>query len=337
MNNPRISIVIPMYNQEKYIAECIDSILEQDFEDYEIIIIDDCSTDNSVKIVSERYLTHKNIRLIKSGINLGHARAKNIVISTSRGDYITFIYPNDFIAKNYLSKLYYYAEKTQFEIINMGITKYKLVNNEWKIKDTLNAVNEIVSMPNKVDRLYHMCSNKSVCNMGGKLYEASFIKMNSLMYEDFYVDNVIFHFRTLYYAKNYLLIPDNLYCIREMSNDAIRNQFIEKSRIILKEAIKVLPFLNKYFWEMSDIRDNEKLCQAIINFFFEMYFDHCYVTSLDQQIRTDFNRMKYEVLQTEFQQNYLFVNCLIEFYLKNRFGDGLKIKQLDGSSHKDLD
>lgn len=88
----KISIIIPVYNSEKYIRRCLNSILNQTFQDFEIILIDDNSKDNSLKIVSEIEKTHKDkIKILKNAKNVGAGASRNKGLKIASGEYITFI------------------------------------------------------------------------------------------------------------------------------------------------------------------------------------------------------------------------------------------------------
>ena len=99
-----ISIIIPFYNTEKYIRECLDSIKNQTFSDYECLMIDDGSTDNSRKI-AEEYLNDPRFKILGDK-HIGFPLSKNLGLDNAKGDYITFIDSDDFIEKDYLSILY---------------------------------------------------------------------------------------------------------------------------------------------------------------------------------------------------------------------------------------
>ena len=114
---PAISIIIPMYNTEKYVSECLDSILAQTFDDYEVIIVDDCSTDSSCHIVEE-YIPKftkngtERLRLVRSKVNSGGAGApRNIGLSLSRGEYVFFMDSDDAITQTAMEELYSVAQK----------------------------------------------------------------------------------------------------------------------------------------------------------------------------------------------------------------------------------
>lgn len=93
------SIIIPIYNVEKYLAQCIDSVLAQSFTDYELILVDDGSTDNSGKICDEYQAKYSKIKVIHKS-NGGQATARNVGTSEASGDYILYIDSDDYIVDN---------------------------------------------------------------------------------------------------------------------------------------------------------------------------------------------------------------------------------------------
>jgi len=102
MNNQKVSIITPLYNSEKYIAEAIDSVLLQSYTDFEMIIIDDCSQDNSVKVVKRYH--DKRIQLIRLEANNGAGIARNTGINAAKGRYIAFLDSDDLWLPNKLEK-----------------------------------------------------------------------------------------------------------------------------------------------------------------------------------------------------------------------------------------
>lgn len=93
---PRISVIVPVYNVEKYICRCIDSVLAQTFPDFELILVDDGSADSCPRICDEYAARDKRIRVIHQD-NCGVSAARNTGIETSSGEYITFIDSDDYI------------------------------------------------------------------------------------------------------------------------------------------------------------------------------------------------------------------------------------------------
>ena len=102
---PLISVIIPIFNAERHIRKCIESVLAQTYENFEIICIDDCSSDKTKDIVSSLRLTDKRIKLISNRTNLGASASRNRGIKEASGDYITFVDADDHISKNALECL----------------------------------------------------------------------------------------------------------------------------------------------------------------------------------------------------------------------------------------
>lgn len=115
-DNPEISVVMPAYNASRYIAITIKSILQQDFKNFELIIADDCSTDNTVEIISS--FNDQRIRLIHTEQNTGSAKyPRELAIEQSRAPYICWIDSDDTVAPDYLSQLLTTKIKTGADIV----------------------------------------------------------------------------------------------------------------------------------------------------------------------------------------------------------------------------
>lgn len=117
MESIKISVIIPVYNVEKYIRECVESVLNQTLKDIEIIAVNDGSRDNSIKIIEE-YLSDARLRIINKE-NGGASFARNIGMKAARGEYIYFIDSDDFIEEDVLEILYRkeFLEKYNFRFI----------------------------------------------------------------------------------------------------------------------------------------------------------------------------------------------------------------------------
>lgn len=113
MNEPLFSIIIPVYNCEKYIKETLDSIFEQDFNDYEVICIDDCSTDGSYDLLLAAQKKYENLKVIKNNVNMHQGAARNRGIEASKGKYLWFVDSDDLLEKNVLKNLSIYLLSIQ--------------------------------------------------------------------------------------------------------------------------------------------------------------------------------------------------------------------------------
>lgn len=123
MDNPLVSIIIPCYNSELFIAEAVESILNQDYRNFELIIIDDCSTDNSVQIINKYAESDNRIRLIKLEQNKGVANARNIGFENVKGDLISSLDSDDIWLPGKLSFQVEYMKSNNCDIFTCGFYK----------------------------------------------------------------------------------------------------------------------------------------------------------------------------------------------------------------------
>lgn len=125
---PKISVIVPVYNAGKYINRCVDSILAQTFTDFELILVDDGSLDDSL-IICKKYVERDNRVNVVSQTNGGPSKARNLGLKMSKGQYITFIDADDYILENYLKAL---VEGSADFVLSGYTNFYEEFNNEFK-------------------------------------------------------------------------------------------------------------------------------------------------------------------------------------------------------------
>lgn len=219
-NIPAVSIVIPMYNAEKYISECLDSILAQTFDDYEVIIVDNCSTDNSAVVV-ESYIpkfTAEKLQLVRRKINSGSAAvSRNTGTRLSRGKYIIFMDSDDVIMPDALTELYTTAEKFGVDIVYCE--KYYRAPGETVTTDKSQLKEEtlqrggFVSKPtlmseNLAERIKEFYEHKFIALPWNQIIRRDFIVENNIEYPDLRQgEDFVFGFYELCLAEKILRIP----------------------------------------------------------------------------------------------------------------------------------
>lgn len=120
MIQPFFSVVIPVYNSEYFIKDCVESVLKQDFKNFELILINDGSIDNSGKICDDYALKDERIRIIHQR-NTGVSAARNRGIEVSSGEYVTFIDSDDYVETEYLSKFHQLFEEYDYDLGISGV------------------------------------------------------------------------------------------------------------------------------------------------------------------------------------------------------------------------
>lgn len=126
IKKPLISIIVPIYNVEPYLQKCVDSVLNQTFQNYELILVDDGSTDNSSKICDEYANKYDYITVIHQN-NAGVSAARNTGLDSSKGEYIFFLDSDDWIERNALEKLISLIKKNN---LDLAIIEIKETDNE---------------------------------------------------------------------------------------------------------------------------------------------------------------------------------------------------------------
>lgn len=114
-----ISIILPVYKVQKFIGKCIESIINQSFRDFELIIVDDCGGDSSMEICTEKLLgSNLDYRIIKNSSNYGLSTSRNVGVKSSSGIYIMFVDSDDWVHPDILANLYNAAHSNKSDIIS---------------------------------------------------------------------------------------------------------------------------------------------------------------------------------------------------------------------------
>lgn len=176
---PKISVIIPVYNVEKYLERCINSVINQELEDIEIICINDGSLDKSGDICNEYSNKDNRIRVIHKN-NEGVSIAKNLGVSLARGEYICFIDSDDYIDKDMLSEMYKLARNNSCQVIISG---YKLVPSGEIIRP-LYKLNKSMDPIEMISNNSLVHSHNDLCFSWRCLFNLNVIKSNNILFDN---------------------------------------------------------------------------------------------------------------------------------------------------------
>ncbi|MBD3842858.1 MAG: glycosyltransferase family 2 protein [Campylobacterales bacterium] len=225
-NQPLVTVVIPLYNAEQYIAETIESVVSQTYKNWEMLIVDDCSTDNS-RDVARRYENKDNrIKLIESVSNFGGpARPRNIGIDNAKGEYIGFVDPDDWVDEEMYVKMYHAAKEENADIVMCSYvrefgthSKEKIFNHPHRklykhqevkkeiLRRLVGPVEEEVANPEMLDAWGTVWS---------KIYKTSLIKENAITFTDLSIigtnEDTLFNIQTCYFVNKFLFLNNPYY------------------------------------------------------------------------------------------------------------------------------
>ena len=148
-----ISVIVPVYNVEKYLEKCIDSILSQTFKNFEIILVDDGSTDSCGIICDEYERLDNRVKVIHK-INGGLSSARNSGLEIASGEYVAFVDSDDWIDKNMYQELYNEAKKNNADIVQCKFIKAKdenvsIYNNEFNEVEVIGNLDALCNLYNE--------------------------------------------------------------------------------------------------------------------------------------------------------------------------------------------
>jgi len=222
----RFSIIIPVYNVEKYLDECFESVLSQKFGNFEIICVDDCSTDNSWNILEKYAEKDKRIRIFKQEKNAGQGVARNRALDLAQGEYVLFVDPDDWIETDSLNILNKELTRTNAEVLCFGAYDYEETTDKIEgRKEILRLTSEFVLnhaewscswKDLKVDDLF--CSGA----VWDKCYGREFIKKKQIHFAPTRIgEDNLFSLNSLLSAEKIFFIEESLYYYRIRKNSSI--------------------------------------------------------------------------------------------------------------------
>ena len=172
INMPKVSVVVPIYNVEKYLVQCLDSIIAQTLKDIEIICVNDGSTDNCLSILKKYQNQDDRIKIVDKK-NSGYGDSMNRGIDIARGDYIGIVEPDDYIKSNMYENLYQIAKEKNLDIIKADFYRFKgksLQLDYNQLCPDKNYYNKILS-PEENKKIFFF-----IMNTWSGIYKRSFIE-----------------------------------------------------------------------------------------------------------------------------------------------------------------
>lgn len=238
----KLSIIVPVYNVEKYLPKCLESLIKQTLKDIEIICVNDGSMDNSLAILKEFASKDSRIKIIDNQ-HQGVAKTRNTGIEQSTGEYIGFVDSDDYIDIDFFEKLYNSATKSNSDIAIASILKHKNFFNIYNAKYTKEET--AITIQDKIK----LCEDKKhfFFYAWNKIYHSGFIKENNIKFSEGQIyEDVMFAIKALYYSNKIISVYGTKYHYIEHENSLTKykDKTGEKEQDLIKAYSELQEFCN---------------------------------------------------------------------------------------------
>ena len=273
----KVSVIIPLYNAENYIAACLESVLNQTLQDFEVIIVDDCSTDNSCA-VAESFLEKfgGRLKIISLPTNTGNASVpRNEGLRFSRGDFVFFMDNDDLIIPNALETLYNLAINARADVVYMErgflLTGKNVIAADWD-KNSSKITNPTLETQNISVRIENFLKTSYGWAPWTKFIRRDFLIANKIDFPQVKIaEDVLWSFKIVCLAENFLRIPNQLYICRSRTDSLsrIKREPKDEIKFWLAPLVKGLDYLND-FMSGDFFYQNPNFRFDVTNFFVKM-------------------------------------------------------------------
>ena len=266
--NPEISIIVPVYNVEKYLKRCIDSILNQSFTDFELILVYDGSTDNSGKIIDEYAIKDERIKVIHKE-NGGQGSARNRGLDIAKGNYIGFVDSDDWIHKDMYKCMYQIISEDNTDIVQVGHNTVEEYTEDKRCN--INDIN-IICIDNIIEK-FADCNSFEILPLifpVNKLYKRRL--WNNLRFpEGKFAEDLRIIYKIYEITNNYKIIDFNFYNYYMSPNSSTRGEFNIKKLEDLEAWEEMLEFFNNKHSDINISNLKSVFCGRLLRYYFWSY------------------------------------------------------------------
>ena len=323
MNIPAISVIIPLFNAEDFVGECLDSLLLQTFQDFEVIVVDDCSTDNGVKVVeSYREKFGDRLTISRTEVNSGGGGyvPRNIGLSLAKGEYIYFVDADDLVLLTALETLYAAAKENDADVVYFS--RHYWINSpnsisSYRDAETNNLLeaglkDEPIFIVDDTDRLLKYALLKEHHRTPWtKFIRRTLLTENNILFPEIIIGgDALWTFSVYAHTKRFLRLPASLYFLRRYHGSSVvktrrPSSKVEFDPMITLGFIKWFETLSKQANEFKLLREDIELCCRTA----KDYFDYFVRRLKEEHVNLCRNDIR-DILRHEFFDNALTVPFL---------------------------
>ena len=288
MSNISISVLMPVYNSEKFLLETVQAVINQSYTDWELILVDDGSTDNSKEICTKLMNDDKRIKYILQE-NLGVSHTRNVALENAQGKYIVFVDSDDLIHEDYLKILINSIEKNNSDISVCNFIERK-ISNTGNIEDINREFypKEVMEMSEMKGYIMEFGNSGLLNPLWNKIYKREIIENNNITFDEKVKTGEDFIFNLQYFRKTKKIsfIKEMLYYYIRRNNNSITYQYIEnmyeRGWEIHSLLESFLEDMNFYSNENAYVLYGNHLTGAF-SAFLNLYHNNCKLTSKEKR------------------------------------------------------
>lgn len=304
---PLISIIIPIYNSYKLIGRCLKSLENQTNKNFEVIFIDDCSTDNSYENLKEKlrefsfdYQIHRNHK------NSGPGISRNNGIENSRAKYLTFIDSDDYVSETFIEKIENIIKENNPDAIIVDF--YREINNKYNVRDSLPLKEN-----NILTTMDTLALSKGMC--WGKVYKKSIIDSNNITFpslirsedlafskvylskckEVYYLREPLYYYvdnnQSIMHTKSTMDISNNIKAFEYIEKNVKKNQAVEM--IFIREYLYLI--VQNMILQNSSLQEIKRFVDECNNKY-PKWFKNCYIKFQPLYVRIILLLIKYKII-----------------------------------------
>ena len=265
-SGPKVSVIVPVYNSERYLQQCLDSIIEQTLKEIEVICVNDGSSDHSINILKD-YAKRDPRFIIIDQENGGQSKARNAGLNRASGKYIAFVDSDDYISTKMLEKLYQQSEKCGTDIT---ITNLLLFDERTKRTEEFRDIGFYLFLKNKIFTAEEYPEIIRSIGVWDRIFKREFLEKYHIRYaEGLVYEDHLFCIQTILKASCICIVPDFLYYYRKNAGESITDNEAEND----KYKLDYLTIHGKIQESLKEI-NIESISEEYWQYFFENAFMH---------------------------------------------------------------
>lgn len=237
----KFSLILPMYGVEKYINRCLESLVNQSYKDFEVIIVDDCSLDSSNLIATKFCAKYTNFHYIKNESNQGLSQSRNNGLKVARGEYVLFLDTDDYYESNMLEIIYNSLKINNADVVLFGLVE-EYRNKDDQIKFSIkHNVSESKYFNNTSFRDYiiYLEENTLYGYAWNKAYKRSILNQYNFQFINItHIEDIKFNIQVFNEITSLNILKDVLYHYDQHGSDRLTNKYISNYFELQKERIR---------------------------------------------------------------------------------------------------